>query len=299
MHSKTSILVTALAAAAYASPMGGYSASQASSYGGPNATSTGSHSAPTSWASGYGQSGYSSAVSSYASSYGSSTILGVATASPNPSPVPGLVGKLLTDDTTVDRFNDIQGELNAGAISLKFDFNPAANPGIKPGDGGQVDLANRKNFPVLTGLGVSAAGIFFQPCGLNTPHIHPRASEFLTLVTDTEMLTGFVLENQLTTEFNTTLTQFQGTVFPMGSIHFQQNLDCEPAVAIAGLNSDDPGASSLAQNFIGAIDPAVVDASLGIPKQIDATNFAQYRTSLPLPLAKGVEECFVRCHIPY
>ncbi|EHY54705.1 hypothetical protein ABEF92_003891 [Exophiala dermatitidis] len=316
MHSKMSILVAAfLAAAAYASPMGGTGSGSpaSSSYSNGNApyptTTTSSGSGSYSMTTSYGEpSGgyYTSAsnssahqTSSYGSGYGSSTILGVATASPNPSPVPGLVGKLLTDDTTVDRFADIQSQLDAGLISLKFDFNPAANPGVKAGDGGQVDLANRKNFPLLTGQGISAAGIFFQPCGLNTPHIHPRATEFLTLVTDTNMLTGFVLENNLSTEFNTTLTQFQGTVFPMGSIHFQQNLDCEPAVAIAGLNSDDPGASSIAQNFIINLDPDVVDATLGFPKQIDANNFAQFKEHIPLSLAKGVEECFNRCHMSY
>jgi len=230
---------------------------------------------------------------------GYSSVVGNPTASPNPVPTSGVVAKLLTEDSTVSKFKDIAKEIEAGDISLKFDFNPAANPAVVAGVGGQVDLAQRANFPILTGLGVSAAGIFFNPCGLNTPHIHPRASEFLTLVTDTEMLTGFVLENGLSTEFNTTLTQFQGTVFPQGSIHFQQNLDCKPAVAIAGLNSEDPGASSIAQNFIVNLDPNVVDATLGFPKQIDADNFAQFKKNIPASLAKGVEECLIRCHIPY
>jgi len=211
----------------------------------------------------------------------------------------GLVAKLLTEPNTVGRFTDLQKELAAGTINLKFDFNPAANPNITPGQGGQVDLAQRANFPLLTGTGISAAGIFFNPCGLNTPHFHPRATEFLTLVTDTRMLSGFVLENGLTSEFNTTLTQYQGTVFPQGSIHFQQNLDCKPAVAIAGLNSEDPGASSVAQNFIVNIDPEIVDATLGFPNQINADNFAQFKKNIPTPLAKGVEECLIRCHIAY
>lgn len=215
-----------------------------------------------------------------------------------PAPT-GLVAKLLTEPNTVTRFTDLQKELAAGTINLKFDFNPAANPNVTPGQGGQVDLAQRANFPLLTGTGISAAGIFFNPCGLNTPHFHPRATEFLTLVTDTRMLSGFVLENGLASEFNTTLTQYQGTVFPQGSIHFQQNLDCKPAVAIAGLNSEDPGASSVAQNFIVNLDPEIVDATLGFPKEINADNFAQFRKNIPASLAKGVEECLIRCHIAY
>jgi len=228
-----------------------------------------------------------------------STILGNPNATPNPVPTSGTIANLLTQDNRVARFKEIQKEIAAGNLDLKFDFNPAANPNATVGMGGQVDLASRANFPILTDLGISMAGIFFQPCGLNTPHIHPDATEFLTLVTDNHMLTGFVLENGLTSEFNTTLTKFQGTVFPQGSIHFQQNLDCYPATAMAGLNSEDPGASSIAQNFLINLDPAVVDATLGFPKQIDANNFAQFKSNIPVSLAKGVEECLIRCKIAY
>ncbi|KAK4940334.1 hypothetical protein LTR10_019550 [Elasticomyces elasticus] len=279
MHS-TTVLVAAFAAAAYATPMGSGSwGSSSTGYG--SATWTTSTTTTTSSGS------YSSSTSASASVV------------PNPVPSSGVVAELLTADSTVDRFKDIQKEIAAGDVSLKFDFNPAANPAAPVGMGGQVDLANRANFPILTDLGISAAGIFFKPCGLNTPHIHPRASEFLTLVTDNNLLTGFVLENGLTSEFNTTLTKFQGTVFPMGSIHFQQNLDCTDAVAIAGLNHEDPGASSLAQNFIINLDVDVVDAALGFPKQIDGSNFAAFKANIPGSLAKGVEECLVRCNIPY
>ncbi|KIW15344.1 hypothetical protein PV08_05390 [Exophiala spinifera] len=278
MHS-ASFVVAAFAAAVYASPMGPPSGS--GNYNG---------SAP-----GGGQ-GYPSSTASYTTG-----LLGNPTAAPNPVPTSGVIAELLTADNTVVRFMDIQKEIAAGDISLKFDFNPAANPAItaKAGEGGQVDLASRANFPILTGQGISAAGIFFEPCGLNTPHVHPRAAEFLTVATDSNIFTGFVLENGLTSEFNTTLTQFQGTVFPQGSIHFQQNLDCYPAVAIAGLNSEDPGASSVAQNFILSVDEGIVDATLGFPKQIDGSNFAQFKKNILPPLAKGVEECLIRCHIPY
>ncbi|KIX06219.1 uncharacterized protein Z518_04194 [Rhinocladiella mackenziei CBS 650.93] len=294
MHS-TSLLVAAFAAIAAASPMGSSAYSSANT---AYPTTTGGYSMTTS----YVETGYSTASekgSSTVSEKGYPTAIGNPTASPNPTPTDGVIAKLLTEANTVSRFMDIQKEIEAGDLSLKFDFNPAANPGATVGLGGQVDLAQRANFPILTGLGISAAGIFFNPCGLNTPHIHPRATEFLTLVTDTKMLSGFVLENGFTTELNTTLTQFQGTVFPQGSIHFQQNLDCKPAVAIAGLNSEDPGASSVAQNFLVNIDPEIVDATLGFPKQIDADNFAQFKENIPVSLAKGVEECLIRCNIPY
>ncbi|KAK6382155.1 hypothetical protein LTS17_004041 [Exophiala oligosperma] len=274
MHSTSFFVAAAFAAAAYASPMGGPSNSGGGNWNG---------SAPA-----------GGAAASYTTG-----MPGNPTAVPNPVPTSGVIAELLTADNTVARFKEIQKEIAAGDASLKFDFNPAANPAVTPGEGGQVDLASRANFPILTGLGISAAGIFFEPCGLNTPHVHPRAAEFLTVATDSNVFTGFVLENGLASEFNTTLTQFQGTVFPQGSIHFQQNLDCHPAVAIAGLNSEDPGASSVAQNFIVNLDGDVVDAILGFPKQIDGDNFAQFKKNIPASLAKGVEECLIRCHIPY
>lgn len=286
MHS-TTVLVAAFAAAAYATPMGsGWGDSSSAYTAGWEATTT--TTSTTTYSTTYGTESYSSSWT-----YSTGSVV------PNPSPTSGVVAELLTADSTVSRFKDLQKEIAAGDASLKFDFNPAANPGVKPGEGGQVDLANRANFPILTDLGISAAGIFFNPCGLNTPHVHPRASEFLTLVTDNNLLTGFVLENGLTSEFNTTLTKFQGTVFPIGSIHFQQNLDCTPAVAIAGLNHEDPGASSIAQNFIVNLDGDIVDATLGFPKQIDGSNFAQFKANIPAPLVNGIEECLVRCHISY
>ncbi|KIW88763.1 uncharacterized protein Z519_10810 [Cladophialophora bantiana CBS 173.52] len=307
MHSK-SLLVAAFAAAAAATPLGTGSSWQSSSSSSapPYPTSTGGYSMTTSYYSS-APTGYSSAASyssggkySAGGSWGSSsTVLGNPTASPNPVPTAGTVGKLLTEDTRVARFKEIQSEIAAGNLALKFDFNPAANPAVTAGKGGQVDLANRATFPVLTDLGISAAGIFFQPCGLNTPHIHPDATEFFTVATNNNITTGFVLENGLATEFSTSLTQFQGTVFPMGSIHWQQNNDCTPAVAIAGLNSEDPGASSIAQNFLINTDSAIVDATLGFPKQIDSSNFAQFKANIPPPLALGVEECLIRCKINY
>lgn len=325
MHSN-SLLVAAFAAVAAATPLGTGSGSYsgASSSNPPYPTSTGasysmttsyfaaSSSAPSSSAPSssappsYQTGGYSNGAPNFppysASSYSSSFVLGNPSASPNPVPTAGTIAKLLTEDNRDARFKEIAGEVQTGTLSLKFDFNPAANPpapNTTVGAGGVVDLASRANFPILTDLGISAAGIFFQPCGLNTPHIHPYASEFFTVATNNNISTGFVLDNGFTTEQTTTLTQFQGTVFPMGSIHWQQNNDCTPAVAIAGLNSEDPGASSVAQTFLKFTNPNVVDAALGFPKQIDANNFADFRASLPTPLVEGVEQCLMRCNIKY
>jgi len=310
MHS-TSLLVAAFAAAAAATPLGtGRGSYGSSSSNPPYPTSTGSwttsyaSSAPASYQT-YSAPSYSNGGGQWHSNGGASAstgLLGNPSAVPNPKPSAGTVAKLLTEDTRVARFQEIQSEIAAGNLNLKFDFNPKANPiaaNVTQPLGGQVDLANRANFPILTDLGISAAGIFFGPCVLNSPHNHPDATEFLTVVTDSNIETGFVLENGFVAEQRTNLTLFQGTVFPQGSIHWQQNLDCYPAVAIAGLNSEDPGASSIAQNFLINTSGDIVDASLGFPKQIDQNNFAEFKKAIPVTLAQGVEECLIRCNLKY
>jgi hypothetical protein len=245
---------------------------------------------PTSTSTSYDS--YSTPAAAYATV---PTLLGVATATPNAAIPSGLVAELLTADSAVSRDTILAAQ---DPTHFVFDFNPAANPKVKAGLGGQVDLANRANFPILTNLGISTAALFFQPCGLVPPHIHPRATEFFTLVTDSTVTTGFVAELGFLTQQNTTLTQYQGTVFPQGSMHFLQNQGCEPAVGISGLSSEDPGASFIAQSFLKSIDPEILDPVLGFP-QIGADNFAQFIGKIPDPFVLGVESCLQRCGIAY
>jgi len=80
---------------------------------------------------------------------------------------------------------------------------------------------------------------------MNSPHTHPRATEFLFLVNG-QMDVGFIEENGARFVGNT-LTQGQGTIFPKGSIHYQLNLGCEPITFVAALNDEDPGVNQIAQ----------------------------------------------------
>jgi hypothetical protein len=139
-----------------------------------------------------------------------------------------------------------------------------------------------------------------EPCGINTPHVHPRATEFLTLVTDTKLRFGYVLENGLVAagqnpEIAGTLQQFEGTVFPQGSIHFQFNDGCESAVFVAGLNSEDPGTNQIAQGFF-ALNKDVVNATLGFPKEINGKNIEEFRKMIPANLAQDIDGCLAKCN---
>ncbi|KAJ7052519.1 hypothetical protein C8F01DRAFT_1261672 [Mycena amicta] len=48
----------------------------------------------------------------------------------------------------------------------------------------------------------------------------------------------------------------------MGSIHFQVNDGCDPALFVSGFNSEDPGVLSIAQRFLG-LPPDILSATLG------------------------------------
>ncbi|KAK4686905.1 hypothetical protein P7C73_g3208, partial [Tremellales sp. Uapishka_1] len=199
----------------------------------------------------------------------------------------------------VARFELLYGQ---GSDYWKFDFNPAANPagGVAQGRGGEGVLADRKTFPMLYSEGVSMSMGFLNPCGMNTPHTHPRATEFLNIVTPVQnpVRTGFVMENGITMEFSTNLTQYQAALFPMGSIHFEFNDNCEAAVFAAAFSSDDPGLSSTANNFF-SLDADIVNSTLGFPKEINAMNIAQFAPTIPKSFAIAVADCLDRCGIQY
>ncbi|KAJ7223308.1 RmlC-like cupin domain-containing protein [Mycena pura] len=178
--------------------------------------------------------------------------------------------ELLVEASSVDRFT-----------KLLTDFNGVLQPAAQrdggidgdAGVGGSILISSVDNFPILTELGISGAASFIAPCGLNIPHLHPRSDEFFTLV-EGVLDTGFVLENGFTQLVTTQLGKFQATVFPKGSLHFQQNPTCDPAVFFPG---------------------DVVNAALGFPETIDGTNIEAWRAHLLFNLAAGVDSCLQAC----
>ncbi|KAJ6535608.1 RmlC-like cupin domain-containing protein [Mycena capillaripes] len=193
--------------------------------------------------------------------------------------------KLLTDSSGSLLTGDALRQLTV------FDFNnQAAATGAK---GGSILLATVDNFPILEELGISGAVSIVEPCGLNVPHLHPRASEMFTVV-EGILDTGLVQENGFNAEIETQLGQYQATVFPMGSIHYQQNPTCSPAVFVASLNSEDPGRSDIATSF-WMLPSDVVNAALGFPETIGAGNIDEWKSHLPVNLAAGVSSCLQAC----
>jgi len=170
-----------------------------------------------------------------------------------------------------------------------FDFT--SSPSTVSTAGGNITAANVANFPALFANGLAMTVGQMAPCGLNTPHTHPRATEILYLVSGT-MEAGFIEENGARFVKNN-LTPGQGTLFPQGSIHYQINTGCDPVLFVAVLNNEDPGTSQIAQRFFG-LPQNITQATLG---DIGLQEVNDLSTGIPDNMAIGVDQCLQTCGI--
>jgi len=176
-----------------------------------------------------------------------------------------------------------------------FDFLNAADikGAVGKGNGGQAVSAKTTTFPALIGNGLAMTVGFLGPCAQNTPHIHPRSAELFAMVAGDTINTGTFQENGA--RFVTNKIEVgQATIFPMGSVHFQQNLGCDPAIFVAGFANEDPGTLQVAQGFFQELPPDTVSATLG---ELGVEEVADIAKQIPANIAFGVEECVKRCNI--
>lgn len=99
---------------------------------------------------------------------------------------------------------------------------------------------NSGSDPALLGTFISAFVINFEKCGINLPHIHPRATE-IGMVLEGQLDVGFIAENGAEAQ-EYTLSAGQVMVFPQASLHYQSNNSCKGAKIYSVLNHHDPGA---------------------------------------------------------
>ncbi|XP_022146642.1 putative germin-like protein 2-1 [Momordica charantia] len=118
-------------------------------------------------------------------------------------------------------------------------------------NGSKVTAVNVMQIPGLNTLGISLARVDYAPWGINPPHTHPRATEILTVLEGT-LLVGFVTSNTENRLFTKVLYKGDVFVFPVGLIHFQQNIGYGPAVALAALSSQNPGVITIANAVFGS-----------------------------------------------
>ena len=186
------------------------------------------------------------------------------------------------------------------------------NNTVTPPTGGTILLSTINNFPALGATGLSQAVGFVNPCGLNTPHWHPRANEFLTVVQGS-LIGALLLENDSGfgnvvgapapvigpyTQIETSLSNYTGMLFPKGLIHWQFNPECEPAVFVAGFDVSDPGRVEAARGFFSATPDEVVEAGTGYSEFLTPAQIKALRPTLTSNFTSVLESCAKRCGIP-
>ncbi|KAL3471045.1 RmlC-like cupin domain-containing protein [Aspergillus californicus] len=200
-----------------------------------------------------------------------------------------LISKLILAPTQADRVKllDQPGD-------YIFDFNESGAPESSEakGLGGFSIGAHAKTMPSLIGNGAAMTLGFLGPCGMNTAHVHNRATE-LNVVVKGRLVTNFVLENGARPIENT-LGLYQMAAFPMGAIHQEFNPDCEDMVFVAGFNNADPGVSQVAQNFF-SLRQDVVQATLGGIQTLDGKDIETFRDMIPANIALGIDACLNKC----
>ncbi|VDB87605.1 unnamed protein product [Peniophora sp. CBMAI 1063] len=203
-----------------------------------------------------------------------------------PASVAQLVAQLREAPTEVDRFALIEDD------QFLFDFvNPNTTVGVTNGAGGHTVAATSENFPAVVGNGVSMTIGFLGPCGMNSPHTHPRATE-INFSINTTLRGGVLVENGARfAEID--IRPGTATVFPQGAIHFEMNPSCEDAMFVAGFNGEDPGVQQVAQRFFG-LPPDIVGAALG---GLGVQEVADLEAYIPDNVILGVDECLQRCGI--
>ncbi|KAF2025430.1 RmlC-like cupin [Setomelanomma holmii] len=136
-----------------------------------------------------------------------------------------------------------------------FDLHPNFNSAT-----GAVITADAATMPSLTGLGISIALLKLAPCGMLSPHLHPRATNLVTAITG-NTTSWMIGENGVRT-VRVDLTPMRMTVFPQGSLHVMQNNDCEPALLVSALSSDDSGTLNILPS-LWTVPQDIIQAGFG------------------------------------
>ncbi|CAK9143417.1 unnamed protein product [Ilex paraguariensis] len=126
--------------------------------------------------------------------------------------------------------------------------------------GSNINRLTVDQIPGLNTLGISTVRVDFAPGGVVPIHRHPRVTEIVTVL-EGRLRVGFVtsaLENRV---FSKILDKGDAFVFPMGLVHFQQNVDSGNTVVIAFLSSQNPGVVAIANAVFGS-NPPIDDAIL-------------------------------------
>jgi uncharacterized RmlC-like cupin family protein len=191
--------------------------------------------------------------------------------------------------SNADKPTEVERLKKFTAEDFLIDLNDPANMEQNHAQGGNLSRMSLSTLPALAFQGIAMTLIELEPCGINTPHIHPRASEAIYTISGSNIEIGIFNENGL--EFiSNTVRQGHATFIPQGAIHFEQNHSCEPAVLIASNNNEDPGVLTIASGFWTLSDENL-EASTGASQD----TLRPIRDNIPASPGPGTEECRRRC----
>jgi oxalate decarboxylase/phosphoglucose isomerase-like protein (cupin superfamily) len=192
---------------------------------------------------------------------------------------------------------EITPGLSANSIRDQFEAIDFVYPlaGVEAesnGLGGTIRALSVSTLPSLEGQGIAYTLFEIEPCGINLPHVHPRATEMIYVDQGENLRTAFVEENggRLITN---DITRGQVTFFPQGLVHYQQNLGCSPVVFLSALNSEDPGVLSVASQTFLLTDNEALSSTLD---QVESLS-DRLRDGLPAGPAEGRRSCLRRCEL--
>jgi len=154
---------------------------------------------------------------------------------------------------------------------------------------GTIQPLGVSQLPSLAGQGVSYTLFNIEPCGINLPHVHPRATELLYVIHGQNLRTAFTEENGGRVIVNDISTGV-ATFFPEGLIHYQQNLSCEKSTYLSALNHEDPGVVTVTTQFFSLPEEAIA-GSIGE----DSNVVRQLIDGLPVGPADGRKSCMIEC----
>lgn len=164
------------------------------------------------------------------------------------------------------------------------------NANATVGNGGASRNIGGKQFPLLQGSGLAIAHVTLLPCGINLPHVHPRANEILYMISGSDLQTAFAEENPSNRVVVNSLSPGDVTLFPMGLIHYQQNLGCENVTFVTVLSNEDPGTVTIATHLFDFPTEAAASAL-----NINASLAGTLKGGLQKNPGLGRIECLAKC----
>lgn len=170
-----------------------------------------------------------------------------------------------------------------------YDLKGARNTGKGPS--GTKKAVTRAQMQSLTGEGLSMALLTLEPCGINLPHHHLRASEMIYVIEGSILRSGLAEENGGRTLVHD-IEAGEVTFYPQGLVHYQQNLGCDTVTFLAAFSHDDPGFFDESLRLFTFPNEALA-STFDMPEAF----VKDLGKDLPVGIAKGREKCLTRCTI--